>query len=207
MFLPQYELSQRLPRVLVKGTVIDCAVREIIFFFQAVVVPGMGANLFSVTEALWKGVSTIFHPHKPRMEFKNIVLPMNLLATDEKTGKLLCSMKVQLGGGPGRRATRADVLLRMPGSGVDYNGDIQACDVCAVGKSKQKVHPKQPTYDVQHPFQLVTSDLMGSIKPPSIGGTATYQISSTNTPSESTHFSSRRNRKHLMLSSCTTRHL
>ena len=130
----------------------------------------MGANLFSVTEALWKGVSTIFHPHKPRMEFKNIVLPMNLLATDEKTGKLLCSMKVQLGGGPGRRATRADVLLRMPGSGVDYNGDIQACDVCAVGKSKQKVHPKQPTYDVQHAFQLVTVDLMGPFQPAALGG-------------------------------------
>ena len=45
----------------------------------------MGANLFSVTEAMWKGVSTIFHPHKPRMEFDDIVLPMNVLETDEKT--------------------------------------------------------------------------------------------------------------------------
>ena len=51
--------------------------------------PGMGANLFSVTEAMWKGVSTIFHPHKLRMEFDDIVPPMNLLGTDEKTGKLL----------------------------------------------------------------------------------------------------------------------
>ena len=39
----------------------------------------MDANLFFVTGAMWKGVSTIFHPHKPRMEFDDIVLPMNLL--------------------------------------------------------------------------------------------------------------------------------
>ena len=75
--------------------------RERNFIFQAVVVPGMGANLFSVTEVMWKGVSTIFHPHKPRMEFDEIVLPINLLRIDEKTGKLLCSIKVEIGGGPG----------------------------------------------------------------------------------------------------------
>ena len=63
-----------------------------------------------------------------------------------------------------------DVLRRMPGSGVDYNGDIQACDVCAVGKTKQQAHPKQATYDVQHAFQLVTVDLMGPIKPAALEG-------------------------------------
>ena len=63
--------------------------------------PGLGANLFFVTEEMYKGVSTIFHPHKPRMEFDEIVLPINLLRIDEKTGKLLCSIKVEIGGGPG----------------------------------------------------------------------------------------------------------
>ena len=116
------------------------------------------------------GISTIFNPHKPRMEFDDIVLPINLLGTDEKIGKLLCSIKVELGGGPGGLAMRAesvnlwhrrmrhincksmDVLRRTPGSGVDYNGDKQACNVCAVGKSKQQAHPNQGTYDVQHAF-------------------------------------------------------
>ena len=65
---------------------------------------------------------------------------------------------------------RIDTRQRMPGSGVDYNGDIQACDVCAVGKSKQEAHPNQATYDVQHAFQLVTVDLMGPIKPAALGG-------------------------------------
>ena len=31
-------------------------------------VPGMGANLFSVTEAMRKGFAPIFHPDKPRLE-------------------------------------------------------------------------------------------------------------------------------------------
>ena len=79
----------------VQGTLIDDGGRERNFFFQAVVVPGRGANLFSVTEAIWKGVSTIFHPHKPGMEFDDIDPPMNQSGTDEKTGKLLCSMNVK----------------------------------------------------------------------------------------------------------------
>ena len=49
-------------------------------------------------------------------------------------------------------------------------GDIQACDVRAVGKSNQQTHPKQATYDVQHAFQLVTVDLMGPINPAALGG-------------------------------------
>ena len=54
--------------------------------------------------------------------------------------------------------------------GVDYNGDIEACDVSAVGKSKQQDHLKQARYVVQHAFQLVTVDLMGPIKPAALGG-------------------------------------
>ena len=42
------------------------------------------------------------------MEFDDIVLTMNLLGTDEKTGKLLCPIKVELGDGPGGLAMRAE---------------------------------------------------------------------------------------------------
>ena len=63
-----------------------------------------------------------------------------------------------------------DVLRGMPGRGVDYNGDIQACDACAVSKSEQQAHQKQASYDVQHAFQLVTVDLMVPIKPAALGG-------------------------------------
>ena len=67
-----------LPRVLFKEPLSITVGAKEIFSFQAVVVPGMGANLSSVTEAMWKGVFTIFHPHKPRMEFDDILLPVNL---------------------------------------------------------------------------------------------------------------------------------
>ena len=175
---------------------------------------------------MWKGVYTVFDPRKPRMEFDDIVLPMNLSGTDGKTGKLLCSIKVELGGGPGGLAMQAecanlwhrrmghinrksiDVLRRMPGSEVDYNGDIKACDVCAVGKSKQQAHPKQSTYDVQHVLQIVTVKLMGPIKPAALGGYSyVIKFVDQHTPGGRRSFSSRRNRKHSILSSCTTRHL
>ena len=63
-----------------------------------------------------------------------------------------------------------EVLRIQTGNGVEYNGDIQACDVCAVGKSEQQAHPKQATYDVQRAFQLVTVDTMAPISPQALGG-------------------------------------
>ena len=62
-----------------------------------------------------------------------------------------------------------DVLRKQAGNGVEYNGDIQACDVCAVGKSEQQALLKQATYDVRA-FKLVTVDTMGPISPQALGG-------------------------------------
>ena len=96
----------------------------------------MGSNLFSVTTAMQKGIATSFHPDKPRLEYDDVVLPMNVIETDE----------------------------------VEYNGDVQACDVGSVGKSEQQAHHKQATYDVQRAFQLVTVDTVGAISPQALGG-------------------------------------
>ena len=63
-----------------------------------------------------------------------------------------------------------DFLRKLPDNGIEYTGDMQASDVCAVGKSNQQAHPKQATYDVQHAFQLVTVDRMGPINPAALGG-------------------------------------
>ena len=62
-----------------------------------------------------------------------------------------------------------DVLRKLAGNGVDYNVDIKACDVCAVGKSEHQAHPWQATCDVQRAFQLVTVDTMGPISPQALG--------------------------------------
>ena len=49
----------------VQGTVIEYGGRERNSFFRAVVAPGMGVNLFSVTEAKWKGFSPFFTRPSP----------------------------------------------------------------------------------------------------------------------------------------------
>ena len=66
----------------------------------------MGSNLLSVTTAIQKGIATLFHPDKPRLAYDDIVLPMNVLGTDEATGILLCSFYLELGGGSGGLALR-----------------------------------------------------------------------------------------------------
>ncbi|CAB1105631.1 unnamed protein product [Ectocarpus sp. CCAP 1310/34] len=63
-----------------------------------------------------------------------------------------------------------DILRKVQGNGVEYNGELSACDVCAVGNSKQQNHPKRASYDASRPFQLVTTDLMGPFSPPALGG-------------------------------------
>ena len=116
---------------------------------------------------------TLFHPAKPRLEYSevdygDVVLSMNVVAVDNKTVKLLCTFSFELcdgsGGGSSALALRAVsaelwhrrmghvnrrslyVLRKQLGNGVEYNGDMDDCGVCAVGKSEQQAHPKQATY-------------------------------------------------------------
>ena len=62
------------------------------------------------------------------------------------------------------------VLRKVPQNGVEYDGNVAACDVCAIGKGALQPHPKRASYDVQKAFQLATSDLMGPIPPEALGG-------------------------------------
>ena len=84
---------------IVQGTVTIDGGHKRQFSFDALVVPGMGSNLFSVTTAMQKGIATLFHPDKPRLEYDDVVLPMNVLGIDEAMGRLLCSFDLELGGG------------------------------------------------------------------------------------------------------------
>ena len=43
---------------------------------RVVLVPDLGTNLFSVTAAMQKGVATVFHPANPRLEWGDVVIPM-----------------------------------------------------------------------------------------------------------------------------------
>ena len=63
-----------------------------------------------------------------------------------------------------------DVLRKEPGNSVDYTGAVKDCDSCPLGKSTQQPHPKQATYGVLRPFQLMTVDTLGPFQPQSLGG-------------------------------------
>ena len=166
--------------------------------FRVVLVPDLGTNLFFVTVAMPKGVATLFHPANPRLGSRDVVIPMQTCGVDDATGKLMCSIEVELGGGAGGRIVlgRApddlalksesadlghrrmghinhkslDILRKEPASGVDYTGDLKNCSTCPLGKSAQQPHPKQATYNVLRPFQLVSVDTFGPFTPKSLGG-------------------------------------
>ena len=55
-------------------------------------------------------------------------------------------------------------------NGVSFDGTVPDCDVCAVGKSRQRAHLKTTDQHVQHPFQLVFTDIMGQFTPETLGG-------------------------------------
>ena len=62
-------------------------------------------------------------------------------------------------------------MQRRDSNGVAFDGSIDHCDVCAVGKSRQLAHPKKAKYaDITAPFQLVYGDLMGHFKSAARGG-------------------------------------
>ena len=145
-----------------------------------------------------KGVATLFHPANPRLESGDVVIPMQTCGVDDATGKLMCSIEVRLGVGAGGqivlgRAPKGlvfksesaelwhrrmehinhkslDVLRKEPASGVDYTGDLKNCSTCTLGKSAQQPHPKQATYNVRRPFQLVFVDTLGRFTTKSLGG-------------------------------------
>ena len=63
-----------------------------------------------------------------------------------------------------------DLLKKVNNNGVSFDGTVPDCDVCVVGKSRQRAHPKTADQHVQHPFQLVFTDLMGQFTPEALGG-------------------------------------
>ena len=160
-------------------------------------VPDLGTNLFSVTAAMQK-VATLFHPANSKLESVDVVISMQTCGVDDATGKLMCSFEVKLGCGAGGQTVLGPapdgltfksesaelwhrcmgyinhkslhVLMKEPASGVDYTGDLNNCSTCPLGKSAQQPHPKQATYNILRPFQLVSVDTLIPFTPKSLGG-------------------------------------
>ena len=170
----------------VHGTVKDGHGRKTAINFSAFVVPGLGRNLFSVHTSVTKGVVAVFDSVNPRFEIGNTVIPlkppsppnnlysfsMDFNSTVDAAGVALRTESAALWHRRvGHINTRSmDILRKEKRNGVEYTGDLPTYDVCALGKSAQQAHPKRASYDVSRPFQLVTTDLMGPLSPPALGG-------------------------------------
>ena len=63
-----------------------------------------------------------------------------------------------------------DLLKKVNNNGVSFDGTVPDCDVCAVGRSRQRAYPKTADQHVQDPLQLVFTDLMGQFTPKTLGG-------------------------------------
>ena len=138
--------------------------------------PGLGRNRFSVKQASLNGVVSIFDKYNPRLEANNSTLPLQelendlyILSLDLVSGSSAPELAIQAAATAtlwyrwmGHLIRKSlDLLKKVNNNGVSFDRTVPDCDVCAVGKSRQRAHPKTADQRVQHPFQLVFPDLMG----------------------------------------------
>ena len=152
---------------------------------SVLIVPGLGRNLFSVKQASRNGVVSIFDKYNPRLEANNFTLPLQELEND----LYFVSLDLVSGSSAPELAMQAaatatlwhrrmghlnrkslNLLKKVDNNGVSFDGTVPDCDICAVGESRQQAHPKTVDQHVQHPFQLVFTDLMGPFTPEALGG-------------------------------------
>ena len=62
-------------------------------------------------------------------------------------------------------------MQRHDGNGINFDGTVADCDVCALGKGQQLAHPKKAQHaGITRPFQLCYGDSMGPFTPEAYGG-------------------------------------
>ncbi|MEP4209297.1 hypothetical protein [Marinobacter alexandrii] len=78
----------------INGTITDDGGNKRAFSFRAIIVPGLGTNLFSVSLAMVEGMAALFYQDKPWLEKGNLVVLMKSLSVDARTGQIMCSIAV-----------------------------------------------------------------------------------------------------------------
>ena len=170
---------------LLRGHIIDAQGMQHLIQISVLIVPGLGRYLFSVKQASRNGVVSIFDTYNPRLEANNFTLPLQELEDD----LYFFSLDLVSGSSAPELAMQAaatailwhrrmghlnrkspDLLKKVNNNGVSFDGTVPDCDVCAVGKSRQRAHPNTADQHVQHPFQLVFTDIMGQFTPEALGG-------------------------------------
>ena len=149
------------------------------------IVPGLGRNLFSVKQGSRNAVVSIFDKYNPKLKANNFTLPLQELENDLYFFSLdlvSASSAPELTMQAAATATlwhrrmghlnrkSLDLLKKVNNNGVSFDGTVSDYDVCAVERSRQRAHPKTADQHVQHPFQLVFTDLMGPFTPEAVGG-------------------------------------
>ena len=166
---------------------------------RALMVPGLGRNIFAPTAELRNGVRFVLEK-KPYLTIRGTVIPLK----EDPRDQGMCSLDITFqrdshgvlgksegvspdsGSGVVYTATTSasvwhrrlghmnprnmEVLRNKKGNGVEYTGTISGCDICSVTKSKQQAHPKKSTRKTTRPMQLVYTDLMGPFTPAAKGG-------------------------------------
>ncbi|CAM9838564.1 unnamed protein product, partial [Sphacelaria rigidula] len=143
------------------------------------IVPGLGRHLFSVAAASKMGAVTSFDS---TTEMGSITLPLKRLGGDE----LLYSFSLDLRGETTGTAMRAESVnpwhwrlghvCNATRSSHALQRQTQESGCLGEGGQQRRQlrrgqsHPKEATYNVPRPFQLVYTDLMGPITPPALGG-------------------------------------
>ena len=170
---------------LLRGHIIDAQGVQRLIQISVLIVTGLGRNLFSVKQASRNGVVSIFDKYNPRLEANNFTLPLQELEND----LYFFSLDLVSGSSAPELAMQAaatatlwhrrmghlnrkslDLLTKVNSNGVSFEGTVPDCDVCAVGKSRQRAHPKTADQHVQPPFQLVFIDVMEQFTPEALGG-------------------------------------
>ena len=170
---------------LLRGHIIDAQGVQRLIQISVLIVPGLGRNLFSVKQASRNGAVSIFDKYKPKMEANNFTLRLQELendlyffSLDLVSGSSGPELAMQAAAtatlwhrrmGQLNRKSR-DLLKKVNNNGVSIYETVPDCDVCAVGKSRQRAHPKTADQHVQHSFQLVFTDIMGQFTPEALGG-------------------------------------
>ena len=144
---------------IVQGLVIDNHEEQHLTRIAILIAPGIGHNLFSVKSATKKGVVSIFDFDNPRLELFGITVLLRAedddlyyfafdLSVDSHGGKKL-TMNVMTNAQLWHRRLghlnkrSLELMQRHDGNDVAFDGSIDHCNVCVVGKSHQLAHSKK----------------------------------------------------------------
>ena len=142
----------------ITGTITDKAGAKQPVKLPIVVVPGLARNLFSVPQAASQGVVTTFVADASRTETDSFVLPLkqvrgtrDLYSFDlelDTPGLVLQVTRIHTANNRHRRvghvnAKSLDLLNKADGNGMRFVEKVLDCDVCTIGESTQRAHPKK----------------------------------------------------------------